>query len=119
MTKRALKARDIERLENTSIASGLMGHAAMAGDNAHDVLVAHGHNAACAVITCDNYCSTICNTIQTTVGSVGGVGTPPTPQTPACLPVSCQLNTGQPLASLVCPTRDGCGPSFQGGTATC
>jgi hypothetical protein len=130
VTKRSLKARDIERLENTSVANGLMGHAALVGasNRAQDLLVAHGHNAACDLITCDHVCSTICNTIATTVG---GVGTPV--HQPPCLPITVVPCVGQTIPptpcvgnslphpgvqSLVCPTKD-CGPSFGGGPNPC
>ena len=134
MTKRSLKARDIERLENTSVASGLMGHVAFvgAGDRAQDLLAANGHNAACEVITCDNYCNTICNTIATTVGGVGPPGgvqpctggptVPPTPCLGQTIPATPCIGNSLPqtgVQSLVCPTRDGCGPSFNGGPQPC
>lgn len=62
MTKRSLKARDIERLENTSVASA-MGAATFMGATA-------GHNAGCLAISCEGAGAT-CQPPFGTSGSVG------------------------------------------------
>ena len=124
MAKRTLKARDVEQLENTSLASALLGGVAVLGTPRHDLMM-HGAqaescpNVTCIAVSCIGNCVTICNTPAATANgqSLVCLGTcPAVTQVPQIPPTPVSV----PIATHVCvphPTAQGCGGTMQGGQA--